>query len=367
MKILQALPELNSGGVEHSTLALASYLTQKSHFSYIVSNGGQHVPRLEKSGTTHIQLPIHKKSPSSLLQIPRIKKLLLELAPDILHLRSRVPAWLFFLAWKQLPLNKRPKLVTTVHGFYSVSPYSAIMTKGEYIICVSNSVKDYVLSNYPKSSEKNIQIIYEGVNQKDYFADFQPNSQWLDSWYTEFPETQNKVLLTLPGRITRLKGHQVFLEVFQKLSSTHPNLHAIIAGGHSSKKQSYFNELKQLVHKLGLVGRVTFTGSRNDLREILSISSVSYSLSTQAETFGLTALESLSIGTPVIGYDDGGTSEILTKLFPYGLVKRDDQEQLIEKTKTILADPPYISPNQTFLLDKTHEQTLALYNRILGN
>ena len=145
LKVIQLIPELNSGGVERGTLEVGKYLSKQGHESIVVSNGGRMVAQLVKEGSIHIQMPVHKKSPVSLLQVFKLVKLFLLEKPDIVHARSRLPAWLCFFALKFVKDELRPKFVTTVHGFNSVNIYSEIMTKGDCVVCVSKSIKDYLL------------------------------------------------------------------------------------------------------------------------------------------------------------------------------------------------------------------------------
>lgn len=131
MKVMQLLPELNSGGVERGTLEIARALVAQGHTSLVVSNGGRMVNQLEAEGSTHLKLAIHKKSLSSLWQIRPLRQLIMQHQPDIVHVRSRVPAWLTHFSLKGIPAEKRPHLISTVHGFYSVNRYSQIMTQAE--------------------------------------------------------------------------------------------------------------------------------------------------------------------------------------------------------------------------------------------
>jgi len=139
MKILQILPELDSGGVERGTLEVAARLVHDGHESLVVSNGGRLVAALENAGSRHITMPVHRKALASLAEIPRLRKLFATEKPDIIHVRSRLPAWLTWLAWKSMDRRTRPRFVTTVHGFYSVNAYSAVMTRGEAVIAVSET------------------------------------------------------------------------------------------------------------------------------------------------------------------------------------------------------------------------------------
>ena len=367
MKVLQVLPELTSGGVEQMTLGLANYLVNNGHQSLVVSRGGKLVPELEKGGSTHLERPVHKKSLFALRHIPSLKKLLQEEKPDILHLRSRAPAWLFYLAWKSLPRAERPRLVTTVHGLYSVNFYSKIMTKGEAVICVSQAVKDYVLENYPATEPKRLEVCYEGISATHFSPNQTLTQDWLNKWFQEFPSTREKRLIVLPGRLTRLKGHHTFVKLIAQLHAEHPDIHGLIVGGSHPTKGAYLAELKQEVKEQNLENLITFTGKRNDLKEILTLAELSLSLSEKPESFGLTILEALSLGTPVIAYDEGGASEILAKLCPTGAIPRDEPSALLTKVNEFLKTPPLIKPNLEFVDETSHAQTAKLYQKLLAS
>ena len=129
MKVLQVLPNLNSGGVERGTVEFARELVKQGHESFVMSNGGRLVAQLESEGSGHIHQPVHRKSLWTLRLVRPVRKLLQELKPDIIHVRSRAPAWIIWLAWRKLPVATRPRLVSTFHGLYSVNFYSAVMAE----------------------------------------------------------------------------------------------------------------------------------------------------------------------------------------------------------------------------------------------
>lgn len=365
MKILQILPELHAGGVERGTLELGSYLVQQGHISLVISHGGQLMDQLEKDGSRHITLPIHRKHPNSIRQVKVLRRLFEREKPDILHLRSRLPAWLAWLAWRKMNPITRPHLVTTVHGFNSVNHYSKIMTCGERVICVSNAVRDYIVANYSDIANDKLRIIHRGIDSSEYYPAFTPSKAWLESWYSDFPKTRGKLLLTLPGRITRLKGHNDFLQILSDLKDI--GIHGIIAGGADPKKQEYLAEIQRKTLTLGLKDQVTFTGHRSDLKEILSISDIVFSLTQQPESFGRTTLEALSLGTPVIGYQHGGVGEILTQVFPQGKVSINDQSRVLEKIRQWKQAPNFPKPtsNILFTLQSMLEKTVLTYDEIL--
>ncbi len=365
MKVMQLLPELNSGGVERGTLEIARALVAAGHESLVVSNGGRMVSQLEAEGSTHLTLPIHKKAISSLWQIRPLRKLIQQQQPDIVHVRSRVPAWLTHFALKGIPAAKRPHLISTVHGFYSINRYSQIMTQAEKVIAVSDSVVKYITDNYKNCPPEDIVRIYRGIDSAAFPHGYQPSVQWLNQTFKDFPELENKFLICLPGRITRLKGHETLIDLMQQLHHQYPNLHAIVVGGADPKKAAYLQEMQNNIQAKNLADRITFVGHRSDIREWLAFSDVVLSLSSQAETFGRTALEALSVGTPVIGWNRGGVAEILSRLYPQGLITVDDQSALQATVKKHIDTPQQVAPVQAFSLKEMCDQTLAVYQQIV--
>lgn len=371
MKVLQVLPELNSGGVERGTLELAQFLVAKGHQSLVLSNGGRLVSQLENEGSRHLTLPVHRKSLLSLRLIPELVQLFKDEQPDILHLRSRVPGWLCYLAWKKLPTHSRPRLVTTVHGLYSVSPYSAVMTKGEKVICVSDAVQNYVLKNYPKTNPDKLSVVHRGIDPKQYYDTFQPSMEWVQKWHEDFPETEGKTLLTLPGRVTRLKGHSDLFTILKELPE---QFHGVIAGGIHPKKESYLASLKNEIKEDALEKRITFTGQRSDLREILAHSDFVFSLSQKPESFGRTTLEALALGTPVIGYEHGGVGEILKALYPAGAIELTNTRAAVDLINSLShhrasqADSvEHAIESNPFTLDGMLAGVLEVYQDLLSN
>ena len=365
MKILQILPELDSGGVERGTLEVAARLVHDSHESLVVSNGGRLVGDLEKAGSQHIQMPVHRKAIASLAQISSLRTLFLAEKPDILHVRSRLPAWLVWLAWKSMDRRTRPRLVTTVHGFYSVNRYSAVMTRGERVIAVSDSVRDYILKNYPTSDEAKIRVIHRGVDETLYPVGFTPSAEWLAAWKAAHPGLKNRIPLLMPGRLTRWKGQEYFIRLIARLIALGHPVHGLIAGEPHPKKLAFLDELKALTASLGVTDHITFLGHRADLREIMAISAVVYSLSTDPEAFGRVSLEALALGKPVIAYDHGGVAEQLRAIFPQGLVKPGDLESAIDLTGIILKGRPRPLSIEAFTLRRMLDSTLEVYRTVL--
>lgn len=360
LAVVQILPALEAGGVERCTLETARALVAAGHRSIVISRGGRLVAQLEREGSEHITLPVHRKSLASLLQIFTLRRKLQALDADILHARSRIPAWIAWLAWRGMPAHARPRFITTMHGLHSVSPYSAIMARGEAVIAGSETVRRYILASYPQCPPERIRLIPEGVDPAEFPYGYQPDADWLARWRHDFPQLEGKTVLALPGRLTRLKGHSTFIGLIRSLRDQ-PQVHGLIIGGAEAKKAAYAAELQATVAAAGLQDRITFTGHRSDMRDVLTRCHLVYSLSTQPETFGRTVLEALRLGRPVLGWDVGGVGEILSRCYPRGRIAAGDTSALLAATRSWLAQPDQPAPCPHFQLADMCNATIALY------
>ena len=364
VRVLQVLPALEVGGVEKGTVEIAKALIDNNIKSYVLSAGGGLVHELESNGSRHIELDIGKKTPLSFRHIPTIRHLIQTEKINILHLRSRMPAWVVYFAWLSLPESERPKLITTVHGPYSVNGYSAIMMRSEYIIAVSEFIYQYIVKNYPVAKTKKIITISRGVDNAIYHHNFKPTANWICPWQ-ESLAIEKKTILTLPGRITHWKGQMDFIEVVKSLKDKKMPVLGIIAGAAHPKRNKFYQSLIDQVTAYQLQDTVQFIGQRNDMREVMAMSDVVFSLAKIPEAFGRTALEALSLGTPVVAYDHGGASEVLNKLYPKGLTPANDTKMAADTLMTILRTKPDINPQNPFTLKRMINETLAVYTSAL--
>ncbi len=367
LTVVQMLPALESGGVERGTLEIALALVERGYRSIVISAGGRLVEALERAGSEHVTWQVGKKSPSSLWLVNRLRRFLWTERVDILHVRSRVPAWIGWLAWKSLPPVMRPRFVTTVHGAYSVNAYSAIMTRGEAVIAVSDTIREYVRVNYPRSPSEKIRVIHRGRDPLEFPHGHRPTPEWRANWEAEHPKLRGKLLITLPGRIARLKGHHDFITLIDQLRDRGFNAHGLIVGGAEPGKEAYLSELQSLVAQRGLNAHITFTGHRGDVKDIYAISRIVCSLTTQPESFGRTTLEALSIGTPVVGYAHGGVGEILTRVYPNGWIEPFNVPALVDRVAALLTAPKALVPAfEDFQLRDMQRQTIELYEELAG-
>lgn len=364
LTVVQVLPALESGGVERGTLEVARYLAQQGHRSIVISAGGRLVTQLEAEGSEHITWPIGSKSLLTLRLIPRLRRFIEDNHIDIVHVRSRFPAWITFLAWKSLPASSRPRFITTVHGRYSVSRYSRIMTQGEQVIVVSEMIRDYVLKHYPVQQNR-LRLNYRGIDPASFPYGYKPDKAWLSQWYEDFPQSRGKNLLTLPGRITRWKGQLDFINLIDQLRHKHPAIHGLIVGEVKADKTGFQQELEQEIKRRNLQNYISFTGHRQDVREVMALSSIVLSFSTQAEAFGRTTLEALSLGIPVIAYAHGGVAEQLAEILPAGQIAGGDVEQAVKLAERWLQQPPVVPDSHPFQLDTMLKTTLSVYQDAL--
>ena len=365
LTVVQLLPALAGGGVERGTVEIARALVERGHRAIVVSGGGRLVAALESARAEHVTLDIGRKSLLTLRHVAPLARLLQDRGAHILHARSRLPAWIGVLARRSLG-PRAPHLVTSVHGPYSVNTYSAVMTKGERVIAISEFIRAYILSNYPRIDPGRIRVIPRGVSAVEFPPGYQPSIAWQERWHGTFPHLHGKVLITLPARITRWKGQEDFIELVGLLRARGADVHGLLVGATEARRRGFMQELQDKVRHAGLGAHISFLGHRDDVREILAISAVVLSLARIPEAFGRTALESLSLGVPVVGYDHGGTGEILRPIFADGLVAPGAIAAAADRVSAILARRPNIPATHPFPLQRMLDETLAVYEELAG-
>lgn len=361
LTVVQLLPALETGGAERSALEVGRGLVAAGHRSIVVSAGGRLVRRLIDEGSEHIELPIGRKSPAVLMRIGKLRQLFDVLRPDIIHARSRLPAWIARLAMRE---STRSHFVTTVHGLNSPSRYSAVMASGERVICVSNTVRDYVLKHYPGITADRLVVIPRGVDPEEFPFGYRPSSTWREAFFTAYPLLTGAPLLTLPARGTRLKGHADAISLLAGLIDRGLEARLLLLGVREAGRDDYVAELSALARRLGVADRVVMSAPRSDIRDVLAVSDLVLQLSTRPESFGRTVIEALSLCRPVVGYAHGGVGELLNELYPAGAVPPGDGLRLAERAAELLVAAPPIQPLDRYRLTDMQTATLALYESI---
>ena len=365
MHVVQALVSLGIGGSEMVAVETTEFLRAAGHRVTVVAANGPLFERVDAAGADFLDWSIGRKRLGTLRYIRQLRDWLVENPADIVHVHSRLPAWICFLALRKLPMEKRPVFMTTMHGQYSVSSYSAIMAKGDHVIAVSDHVRDYTLKNYLLSPGPQLWTIHGGVSREDFPYGFQPSGEWLKTTFTEFPQLENKRILLLPGRLSRYTGHATFIELLAVLQLEFEDIHAVILG-RAKPGSRYINELEGLAERHGVRDKLTFCGVRTDMRDWMAASKLVFSLcSDPPEAFGRIVPEALSLGVPVIAWNHGGVAEVLLEMFPAGGVDPDNLPALIHKSREFLRQAPKVKKSDAFSLQVSMDRTMNLYHSAL--
>lgn len=341
LTVVQLLPALHSGGVERSTLEIADALVHAGHRAIVVSAGGRLVPQLEASGAEHVALEVGRKSPLTFLQARRLRKLFAQSGADIVHARSRLPAWVAWFALRGMPESQRACFVTTVHGLNSPSRYSAIMTFGERVICVSDSVRDYVLTHYPNIDAARLQVIPRGIDPAAF-----PHTPWPDRTARARVAALHPTLagdgplLLLPGRGTRLKGHADALVLLASLRGEGIDARLWMPGAREVGREQYIVDLEAEAARGGCAHALAITPPTAEIAEAYAASDLVLQVSRKPESFGRTVIEALSVGRPVVGWAHGGVGELLRELLPAGAVAPFDADALHRAAHDLLTQAP---------------------------
>ena len=366
MHVVQALVSLGIGGSELVAVEITEHLCAAGHRVTVLAANGPLAGRVEATGSSLLDWPVGRKRLTTLRYIKKLRSWILDNQPDIVHVHSRLPAWICYLALRKIPADKRPVFITSMHGQYSVSNYSAIMARGDHVIAVSNHIRNYTLENYLPPDSPQLHTIYGGTSRSDFPYGYKPTEEWLQSTYTEFPELKNKRILLLPGRLSRYKGHATFIELLAALVSEYDDIHAVILG-QAKPGSRYISELEGLAERHNVRDKLTFCGARTDMRDWMAASCLVFNLcSDPPEAFGRTMPEALSMGVPVIAWNHGGVKEILREMYPFGAVQADNFSALVQRTGIFLQQSAMVLKSNAFSLEASMDETISLYHSTLN-
>ena len=319
--VLQVLPELETGGVETGTIEIASALQEKGIKNFVASQGGRMVYELEKIGVDHLSLPLKSKN---YFIMKKNAKLLADYIRknhiNIVHARSRAPAWSAYWAAKETGAH----FVTTFHGTYGLGPwgikkfYNKIMTYGERVIVISNHIKEHILKNYPQTSADKLRLIHRCADIERFSPEAVTQARLIKK-IEEYNIADDKPVLLLPGRITRWKGQHILIHALHLMKNQ--NYYCIIAGD-SQGRQEYLEYLKKLAHKYKLEGRIGFFGRYTDAPALMMNATVILSTAIEPEAFGRISVEGQAMGKIVVASNIGGTLDTIIdgktgKLYQY--------------------------------------------------
>lgn len=367
MHVVQALVALNVGGSELVATELAEFLTRHGHRVTVIAADGPIGARVRACGAQHLDWAIGRKRLATLRYIRRLADWFEAERPDVVHVHSRLPAWICWRALQRVDPARRPAFLTTMHGHYSVSAYSSIMARGRRTIAVSEHIRRYTLRNYPAARPEDIVTIHGGADRRDFPYGHVPPPGWRAAVEAEFPALRGRRWLLLPGRVTRWKGHVDFLHLLEALCRDYPDVQGLIVGGCRAGSR-YQAELEQLAGRMGIAERLTFTGDRLDIRDWMAASALVFNLSNDPpEAFGRTVLETLCLGRPLIAWNHGGAAEILAAMFPAGAVPLLDFAELERRARAFLDAPPRVPESTAFGLEESMRKHLDVYHELIGS
>lgn len=361
MKILQILPTLNEGGVERGCVDSNREYVKLGHTSVVMSAGGRLVDQIITDGGEHVTFDVASKNIFTVFsRVRKMKKLLQQIAPDVIHARSRVPAWLVWFANKTL----RIPFVTTVHGFNSVNPYSRVMTFGDEVICASTFLIDHIKKHYHTRDEV-IHLIPRGIDL-EYFNSDTVDHEWCETFVKQHA-LENKKILVQVARVTGWKDQATVIKAFLEVRKTHDDLKLLLVGGVDTSREGYYAQLAKIVESSPYKEDVIFTGSQSHIKEIISLATLNISASTKPETFGRANVEGMVMGAPLLASRIGaafdyikegetgfffecGSDGELAKLIDRGLEYPFDKEKITHFAKV------------HFSLQQMIEKTLHVYD-----
>ncbi len=368
--VLLLLPALESGGVERSTLEIAEALVNAGHRALVVSAGGRLVPRLQALGATHVTMDIGRKSLVTLAQVRPLRRLIEHERIDIVHVRSRLPAWIARFALTGIPVTRRPYLVSTVHGLNSPSRYSGVMARADRVICVSGCVRDYVRTHYPAVDPTRLRVIARGIDPAAFPLRPRPDAAARAWAAAQHPALAGDApLLLLPGRGTRLKGHADALDLLARLRADGSDARLWLPGAREAGREAYIAELEGIAAQRGIDAVVALTAPTDAIARAYAASDLVLQLSRKPEAFGRTVIEALAVGRPVLGWAHGGVGELLADLQPEGAVAPFDLLQLHRQARLLLE--PDTAPAGTmptladFTLQAMQHATLDVYAELI--
>ena len=338
IKVLQVIPKLGYGGAETGCYDLAHYLNEQNCKSFIATSGGELLKFIRKGKVKIFKLPVHSKNPILiLLNAIIIFFIVLFYNINIVHARSRAPAWSCLIAAK---LTGR-KFVTTFHGTYNFKNnikkfYNSVMVRADLVIAGSNFIFSHINENYIDFFNKNkrkLLVIFRGINTKYFYPQKIPSFK-IEKFFKQFKIDKNKFIILLPGRLTYWKGQKIFIEAIKFVSEQDDvqDFEAIILGSDQGRSV-YKKQLVGLVEQHRLNKIIKFIDHCDEMPVAYRIANLVCSCSFEPEAFGRVSVEAQSMEIPIIASDIGGSKETIVNDKTGFLFKNADSQEL---AKTII-------------------------------
>ncbi len=340
LKVLQVIPKLGYGGAETGCFDIAHYLFENNCSSFLITNGGPLTKFINKKKVKYIRLPVNSKNPLiMLLNTILISVIVFFYNIDIIHARSRAPAWSCFLASK----ITRKKFVTTFHGTYNFKSkikkfYNSVMLRSDLVIAGSNFIFSHIKENYKEylNNSKKFLVIFRGINI-DYFDASTTFTEDEDRLFKSWNLEVEKKTILLPGRITEWKGHEMFIEAMNKINIQlgHKSFKAVILGSDQGR-DLYKKKLVRLVEQYRMNDQIKFVDHCENMPLAYKISDLIVSTSIEPEAFGRIAVEAQSMEKPIIASNLGGSKETIINYKTGILFDAGDSDDLSKKIIELL-------------------------------
>jgi len=318
IKVLQVIPKLGYGGTETGCYDLAHFLPEKNCKSYIITSGGELLKFVKKEKVKIIKLPVNSKNPILIFfNTIAIFLIILLYNINIVHARSRAPAWSCLIATK---LTRR-KFVTTFHGTYNFNNrfkkfYNSVMTRSDLVIAGSNFIFSHINENYGEfflNNKRKLLVVFRGINT-NYFNPQKVLPSKLDKFSKQFNVDRNKFIILMPGRLTYWKGQKIFIEAIKLLKEQDkvPPFEAIILGD-AQERNVYKKQLIVLAEQHRLGKEIKFINHCEEMPVAYRIANLVCSCSIEPEAFGRVSVEAQSMEVPIIASNIGGSKETIVK------------------------------------------------------
>tara|TARA_Y100000389_G_scaffold80555_1_gene77223 strand:- start:1148 stop:2293 length:1146 start_codon:yes stop_codon:yes gene_type:complete len=372
--ILQVIPTLNISGAEQGCFDVANYLTKNGFTSNVVTSSGYRIDQLKKNGSIVNKIPVHSKNPVTIIfNIFRILKIVEKNNINIIHARSRAPAWSCYFVAK----IARIKFITTFHGTYNFNNkikkfYNSIMLRSDYVIAISEFIYSEIKTKYAYS-KKNISVISRGIDIK-YLDPSKIDYKKVNNFLKDLNLENNSIKLVLPGRVSGWKGHKIAIEAMTYLREKSSKDFVLLLVGPTDNLKLKNNLLRK-ISELKLENRVKFIGPSKEMDLVYSTADIVLSCSTDPEAFGRIPVEAQAMGKVIIASNHGGHREtIINGLsgFLYHPLNPIELANSIIKTisNEIYLDEQYKIRRRQIILDNFTdlnmcEKTLEVYNKVL--
>ena len=318
IKVLQVIPKLGYGGAETGCYDLAHFLPEHGCKSYIATSGGELLKYIIKKKVKIFRVPVHSKNPILILLNTIILSFIIVFYNiNIVHARSRAPAWSCFFAAK---ITFR-KFVTTFHGTYNFKNkikkfYNSIMVRSNLVIAGSNFIFSHINENYGDfflNKKRKLLVIFRGINT-NYFNPQKILPIKLERFSKKYNIDRNKFIILLPGRLTYWKGQKIFIEAIKLLYEKKdiPPFEAIILGSEQDRN-IYKKQLIDLMQKNRLNKIIKFIDHCEEMPIPYGIANLVCSCSIEPEAFGRVSVEAQAMQVPIIASNIGASTETLPK------------------------------------------------------